>query len=227
LTDFILKSSLCYLHSKTPEQLYEAGECRFELGGYFVVSGQERVLLSQESLGSNMFYAKKRLEQPSKDQVRTRSEKELKAVMDTATKENKFEFIAGIYSESEDGSKRAGHLLRIPPENKNVTDSGKIAKTSDYGDFMTNRLATIQLPGFDNPVPLISVFYALGFTTDKDIYDVILAGVRERTLYDGLFAQLILSHEKYLASEMAKEIGVSCEIIDIRSIVPLDEEVKN
>uniref|UniRef100_A0A6C0CUI8 DNA-directed RNA polymerase n=1 Tax=viral metagenome TaxID=1070528 RepID=A0A6C0CUI8_9ZZZZ len=201
----LLKSSLCYLHSKTPEQLYEAGECRFELGGYFVVGGQERVLLSQESLGSNMFYAKKRLEQPSKDEVRTRSEKELKAVMDTATKENKFEFIAGIYSESEDGSKRAGHLLRIPPENKNVTDSGKISKASDYGDFMTNRLATIQFPEFDNPVPLISVFYALGFTTDKDIYDVILAGVRERTLYDGLFAQLILSHEKYLASEMAKE----------------------
>jgi DNA-directed RNA polymerase beta subunit len=89
----LLKSSLCYLHSKTPEQLYEAGECRFELGGYFIVGGQERVLLSQESLGSNMFYAKKRLEQPSKDEVRTRTEKELKAIMDTATKENKFEYI--------------------------------------------------------------------------------------------------------------------------------------
>jgi DNA-directed RNA polymerase beta subunit len=32
-----------------------------------------------------------------------------------------------------------------------------------------------------------------------------MVGVRERTLYDGLFAQLILSHEKYLASEMAKQ----------------------
>lgn len=201
----LLKSSICYLRPMTSEQLYEAGECRFELGGYFIINGQERVLLTQEALGSNMFYAKKRIEIPSAEQVRTRSEKELKSIMDTATKENKFEFIAGIYSESEDGTRRAGHLVKIPPENKIINDSGIISKTSDYGSFSTNRLATIQLPGFDNPVPLISVFYALGLTSDQDIYDVVMVGVRERTLYDGLFAQLILSHEKYLASEMAKQ----------------------
>jgi len=201
----LLKSSFCYLRPMTPEQLYEAGECRFELGGYFIINGQERVLLTQESLGSNMFYAKKRIEMPSGDEVRTRSEKEIKAKMDSATKENKFEFIAGIYSESEDGTSRAGHLLRIPPENKSMNDRDKISKIDDYASFSTNRLATIQLPGLDNPVPLISVFYALGFTSDQDIYDVVLTGVRERTLYDSLFAQLILSHEKYLASELAKQ----------------------
>ena len=201
----LLKSSFCYLRPMTSDQLYEAGECRFELGGYFIVGGQERVLLTQESLGSNMFYAKKRIEQPSGDQVRTRTEKELKAVMDTATKENKFEFIAGIYSESEDGSIRSGHLLRIPPANRTVTDRDVISKTEDYAKFTTNRLAVIQISGFDNPVPLISVFYALGFTSDQDIYDLILTGVREKTVYDSLFAELILSHEKYLASEMAKQ----------------------
>lgn len=56
----MLKSPLCYLRPMTGEQLYEAGECKFELGGYFIVDGQERVLLTQESLGPNMFYAKKR-----------------------------------------------------------------------------------------------------------------------------------------------------------------------
>lgn len=201
----LLKSSICYLRPMTPDQLYEAGECRFELGGYFVISGQERVLLTQESLGSNMFYAKKRIEMPSAEQVRTRTEKEVKAMIDSATKENKYQFIAGIYSESEDGTRRGGHMLVIPPENKVMTDSLKISKSSDYAEFSTSRLATIQIPGFDNPVPLISVFYALGFTSDQDIYDVVLAGVRERTIYDTLFAQLILSHEKYLASEMAKQ----------------------
>lgn len=201
----LLKSSICYLRPMLPDQLYDAGECRFELGGYFIINGQERVLLTQESLGSNMFYAKKRIELPSADEVRTRSEKELKSIMVGATKENKFEFIAGIYSESEDGTRRVGHLLKIPPKNKVQNDSGIIGKTSDYGSFSTNRLATIQLPGFDNPVPLVSLFYALGFTSDQDIYDVVLAGVRERSLYDSLFAELILSHEKYVASEMAKQ----------------------
>jgi DNA-directed RNA polymerase II subunit RPB2 len=201
----LLKSSICYLRPMSPDQLYDAGECRFELGGYFIINGQERVLLTQESLGSNMFYAKKRIEPPSADEVRTRSEKELKSIMVGATKENKFEFIAGIYSESEDGTRRVGHLLKIPPKNKVQNDSGIIGKTSDYGSFSTNRLATMQLPGFDNPVPLVSLFYALGFTSDQDIYDIVLAGVRERSLYDSLFAELILSHEKYVASEMAKQ----------------------
>jgi DNA-directed RNA polymerase II subunit RPB2 len=201
----LLKSSFCYLRPMTPEQLYDAGECKFELGGYFIINGQERVLLTQESLGSNMFYAKKRIEMPAGNEVRTRSEKELKAQIDGATKENKFEFIAGIYSESEDGTRRAGHLLKIPPENKTINDRDTILKRNDYAEFSTSRLVTIQLSGFDNPVPLISVFYALGFTSDQDIYDVVLAGVIERTIYDTLFAQLILSHEKYLASELAKE----------------------
>jgi DNA-directed RNA polymerase II subunit RPB2 len=201
----LLKSSICHLRSMTSEQLYEAGECRFELGGYFIISGQERVLLTQESLGSNMFHAKKRIQQPSREQLRTRSEKELKVMMEDAVKENKFEFIAGIYSESEDGTRKGNHLVTIPPENKIINDRDKILKSSDYSEFSINRLATIKIPGFDDEVPLISVFYALGFTSDQDIYDVILAGVRERTVYDTIFSQLILSHEKYLASEMAKQ----------------------
>jgi len=202
----LLKSSLCYLRPMTSEQLYDAGECRFELGGYFIINGQERVLLTQESLGSNMFYARKRVEPPSPEAVRTRTEKELVATLDKATKENKFEYIAGIYSESEDGTSRAGHILTIPPKNAPITDSSTIAKETDYSNFSTNRLAMIQLPGFDNDVPLISVFYALGFTTDQDIYDVVLAGVgqSERTLYDSLFAELILSHEKFLKASLAK-----------------------
>lgn len=201
----LLKSSICYLRPMTPEQLYEAGECKFELGGYFIINGQERVLLSQESLGANMFYAKKRIEMPSADSVRTRSEKEVKAMIDGATKENKFEYIAGIFTESEDGTRRSGHMLKIPPANRTITDPAVISKTDDFGSFSTSRLATLQLSGFDKPVPLMSVFYALGFTTDQDIYDVVLAGVRERTLYDSLFAEMILSHEKYYATEMAKQ----------------------
>ena len=43
----MLKSSLCYLSSMTPDQLYDAGECNFELGGYFIIGGAEKVLLSR------------------------------------------------------------------------------------------------------------------------------------------------------------------------------------
>ena len=40
----MLKSSLCYLTPMTSDQLYGSGECRLELGGYFVIGGAEKVL---------------------------------------------------------------------------------------------------------------------------------------------------------------------------------------
>jgi len=202
----LLKSSLCHLRTLTSAQLYEAGECKFELGGYFVINGQERVLLTQESLGANMFSAKKRIQPPTETEIRTRSEQELKVMMEEATRENKFQYISSIYSESEDGTSRAGHLLIIPTRNKSVNDPDVISKARDFASFSTNRLSTIQLAGFDEPVPTFSIFYALGFTSDQDIYDVILVGVgqAERTIYDPLFIELILSHEKYLAAELLK-----------------------
>ena len=201
----LLKSSLCYLRGLTSNELHDIDECKFELGGYFIIGGQERVLLTQESLGTNMFTAKKRIQGPSPEQIRTRSEKEMREILSKNQKENKFEYICGISCESEDGTLKGRHLLVIPPENKRETDSQKILKEKDYSNFSNERVPTIYLPGFDNELPLISVFYALGFTTDKDIYDVTFAGTDERTIYDTLFTELILSHDKFLARELLKE----------------------
>ena len=202
------KSSLCYLSNMTSEELYNAGECKFELGGYFIVGGQEYVLLTQERLGENMFYASKRAQVTEAKEERTLTEKEGVLKLEKATKEDKYEFVAGIRSASEDGTKGPySHYLIIPPANIKPNDPKVLAKTTDYGEFSTNRLALITLPGFTQPIPLISIFYALGLTTDQDIYDTILAGIPEveRQQYDELFMELILSHEKFLSQMMAKE----------------------
>jgi DNA-directed RNA polymerase beta subunit len=84
----------------TPEELYSVGECKFELGGYFIITGQERVLLTQESLGANLFYSKKRIKPPTQEKLRTSSEKEIQAILNENAKENQYEFICGISSES-------------------------------------------------------------------------------------------------------------------------------
>lgn len=202
----MLKSALCYLSNMTSEQLYDAAECKFELGGYFVIGGAEKILLTQETLGYNMFYASKRAKPPSDPETRTVIQKEEATVLEGATKAEKFEYVAGIKSTSEDGTKGpSSHFLIIPPRNVKPNDPKELAKVKDFGEFSTNRLALITLPGFTQPVPLISVFYALGLTTDKAIYDTILAGIpeNERTLYDELFLELILSHEKFLRQQRA------------------------
>jgi len=206
----MLKSSLCYLSPMTSSQLYECGECKFELGGYFVITGSEKCLLSQERLGDNMFYASKR--PPTTDSrivpVGQVEKEDAESKIEGSTKGEKYEYIAGIRTINESGTRGPYfHFMVIPPKNLKPDDPKKIRNAEDLADFSKKRLSTIQLPGFAEHVPLMSVFYALGVTSDKDIYDTILCGVpeAERTIYDELFTELTLSHKTFLKQVMEKE----------------------
>jgi DNA-directed RNA polymerase II subunit RPB2 len=202
----MLKSSYCHLSTMSSEELYKAGECKFELGGYFIIGGAEKVLLTQERLGENMFYASPRVVRPATaPSGKSLVEKEKASKLEGATKADNYEFIAGIRSVSEDGTKGPySHFLMIPPANQKPDD---LKDVTDYSQFSNARLSTITLPGFTQPVPIISVLYALGLTNDQDIYDCILHDVpqRERTKYDEIFMELILSHEAFVTQEMLKE----------------------
>lgn len=206
----MLKSSLCYLSTMTSEELYDAGECKFELGGYFIIGGAEKALLSQESQGANMFYASKRKVKAEQESLLTsRTEVgEAAGEVEGATKADKDEYVAAVRSVNESGSNGPfSHFLIIPPKNVKTNDPRRIAKSIDYAEFTTKRLALITLPGFKNAVPLFSVFKALGVTTHQDIYNIILFGISEeqRVMYDEIFAELIISHEKYVEKELDKE----------------------
>ena len=43
----MLRSSHCYLSNMTPQERIKAGECPYDEGGYFIIRGKERVLISQ------------------------------------------------------------------------------------------------------------------------------------------------------------------------------------
>lgn len=49
----MLRSDKCILHGRTDAQLARMGECPCDPGGYFVVKGQEKVVLIQEQLSKN------------------------------------------------------------------------------------------------------------------------------------------------------------------------------
>ena len=49
----MLKSKLCYLHGKGTEELVEAGEDPLDPGGYFVINGTEKSLMTLEDLAPN------------------------------------------------------------------------------------------------------------------------------------------------------------------------------
>jgi DNA-directed RNA polymerase II subunit RPB2 len=52
----MLMSELCVLNERTHQSLSLRGECKHELGGYFIINGSEKVLICQERQAENMVY---------------------------------------------------------------------------------------------------------------------------------------------------------------------------
>ena len=55
----MIKSTLCSLENKTVEQLLKMGECPYDVGGYFIVDGKEKVIVAQEKNVSNKLFIDK------------------------------------------------------------------------------------------------------------------------------------------------------------------------
>lgn len=206
----MLRSRLCYL---TGLPNYEIGECKYELGGYFIIDGAEKVLLTQEILGNNMFYVGTRKRKAPKGTTAKLVEadepitfEDIKDDEDTVFEEVTETYV-GIKTFSEDGVRGPySHFLTIPSETFNPN-----AATGNYG--RDNRLAMVNVRGYSQPIPLFSLFRALGITSDRDVYDTILAGVadKDRSLYDEILYQLILSHDRFLEKLGKSDLEVLAE----------------
>ena len=55
----MLHSNLCILRGLATEARFNLGECRNDFGGYFVIDGKEKCILSQEKFADNMLYVRK------------------------------------------------------------------------------------------------------------------------------------------------------------------------
>ena len=50
----MLKSKFCTLYGLSEEELYQIRECPFDMGGYFIINGSEKVLIAQERSAANI-----------------------------------------------------------------------------------------------------------------------------------------------------------------------------
>jgi DNA-directed RNA polymerase II subunit RPB2 len=55
----MLHSNLCILKGLSTEARFNLGECRNDTGGYFIIDGKEKVIVSQEKFANNMLYVRK------------------------------------------------------------------------------------------------------------------------------------------------------------------------
>jgi DNA-directed RNA polymerase II subunit RPB2 len=55
----MLHSNLCILRGLSQEVRFNMGECKNDYGGYFIINGKEKVIVSQEKFADNMLYVRK------------------------------------------------------------------------------------------------------------------------------------------------------------------------
>ena len=57
----MLRSNLCILNGFDKNVRFTMGECKNDLGGYFIIDGKEKVIISQEKFADNMLYIKNKV----------------------------------------------------------------------------------------------------------------------------------------------------------------------
>jgi DNA-directed RNA polymerase II subunit RPB2 len=55
----MLQSNLCILHSLDRAVRFQMGECKNDYGGYFIIDGKEKLIVSQEKFADNLIYCRK------------------------------------------------------------------------------------------------------------------------------------------------------------------------
>ena len=81
----MLHSSLCVLNGLDAPQLKESGECIYEKGGYFIVGGLEKVIVTQERPAINYIQVQEINEEPYSWRADVRSREEGSAQVPQAT----------------------------------------------------------------------------------------------------------------------------------------------
>jgi DNA-directed RNA polymerase II subunit RPB2 len=152
----MLQSSFCILHGMPREMRYNVGECRNDPGGYFIVDGKEKVVISQEKFADNALYVhnhRRDMKDIDDDDVVAETAS-LKPYLTTAE----------IRSVSENPMK---------PIRKSAIHL--VAPTHSY----KNRNIVVEIPNVRKHVPLFIVFRALGIISDKAIIEMCLLDIEK------------------------------------------------
>ena len=143
----MLHSSLCGLHGKPREFLEQAGECPYDHGGYFIVDGSEKILITRQEQAFNTLYTS----MPSNDEV------------------------VHIYATIQCLSPQTRQVKRVSfalmRDKCRFNSDAERNKIKPKGELM------VSIPFVRKPIPLFILFRALGVETDEDIFNIIFPEV--------------------------------------------------
>jgi DNA-directed RNA polymerase II subunit RPB2 len=143
----MLHSDACVLNNQGSEILRQLGECPYDMGGYFIIDGKEKVIIAQEKIVTNRLFITK-----LKDDKNFEHKGIIRCVADNAAMAPRsVEF----------------YIVKTP-----ILGEAQEYDDEDVGEeFRSSKGAIyVSLPSFNGKIPLFILFRALGIVSDKDIY---------------------------------------------------------
>ena len=162
----MVKSKLCILNGLDDIRLSELGECPYDQGGYFIINGKEKVILSQEKKINDILYVNSQ-----KDEIVP-----LQAVLKSISKE-------GFQSSRTNAIALNRVIVNYKPDNEEMAQTTK---------KHVHRI-TVRILGIEIIVPLFVLFRALGLETDKDILSTIIYNSDDPNIKNKLLDELLPS----------------------------------
>jgi len=172
----MLHSDFCVLKGLPKEICHTMGECRNDIGGYFIIQGLEKTVVTQEKFADNMLWIREGKETKDDDG-------NLVAATD-------FLYSAEIRSVSENVAK--------PIRNLSVQILAPSTK-------FTNLNIVVNIPNVRKPVPLFILFRALGILTDRKIIEMCLLDMDKYEHMIDLFIPSVHDTGSFITQTLAIE----------------------
>lgn len=182
----MVQSEFCILNGMTKENRFSMGECKNDKGGYFIIDGKEKVVVSQEKFADNILYIRDYTisDDDEKDELSEEGGNDNDETDDKPSPE--FVYSAQIVSVSENSSKFA-RTFSIKMVNSTKSSS--------------NMNIVVNIPNVKKPVPLFIVFRALGIISDKDIIKTCLLDINKYESMIDVFLPSVLDGRGYNTQE--------------------------
>ena len=172
----MLHSEPCVLHGQSPEILRALKECPYDSGGYFIIDGKEKVIISQERITTNRLFVEKAKDPDYsvKGMIRSTGSKG-----ETALAPRTLE----LYIVADKSPTIAANPDKSPEEKSaddEDTDDDDRPSTKPKKELKRwMRAILVSLPMIKGKLPLFHLFRLLGVESDKDIIEHILGDVTE------------------------------------------------
>lgn len=139
----MIRSKFCLLYNKTEKECKELGECIYDEGGYFIVNGNEKAIVAQERMPNNIVFCFYK-KPPSK-------------IIWQAELRSQFEY----------------HIKTTSTFYVRIFSKGSRTMSNSNPTFTDIDGIRGQITYIKQDIPIVFIFYALGFTNKNEIVDIV------------------------------------------------------